>query len=124
MIGKLDRLARDVGFLVSLLNGDVPFLPLDLPRATRTTLLVLMTVAEAEALAASDRTKVALAAAKARGVRLGRPENLGALARQRCIAVRQAKARDCHRLPFLTASALLNVSFDRHRAAAVASRLI
>src|ERR1700712_4286555 len=41
VIAKFDRLARDVAFLSTLMNGDVPFRALDLPGASRFTLHVL-----------------------------------------------------------------------------------
>lgn len=46
VIGKFDRLARDVAFLSTLMNGDVPFRALDLLHASRSTLHVLAAVAE------------------------------------------------------------------------------
>ena len=98
VIAKLDRLARDVAFLSALMNGDVAFIALDLPGASRFTLHILAAVAEQEATAISERTRAALAAAKARGQKLGGPMNLTDVARQRSLAVRRAHAADRHRL--------------------------
>lgn len=71
LIAKLDRLARNVAFISNLLEAGVKICAADMPEANRFMLHVMAAVAEHEARAISDRTKAALAAAKARGVRLG-----------------------------------------------------
>lgn len=115
VIAKFDRLARDVAFLSTLMNGDVPFRALDLPHASRFTLHVLAAVAEKEATDISERTKAALAAAKARGTKLGNPQNLTDHSRRRSLAVRQARAAERHRtvLPLVLAWDQLGWSLQR-----------
>jgi DNA invertase Pin-like site-specific DNA recombinase len=71
VIAKLDRLARNVCFIAALMEQGVPFVACDLPTATPFMLHVYAAMAEEEARAISARTKAALAAAKARGVKLG-----------------------------------------------------
>lgn len=71
LIAKLDRLARNVAFIANLLEAGVEIAAADMPEANRFLLHVMAAVAEHEARAISDRTKAALAAAKARGVALG-----------------------------------------------------
>jgi DNA invertase Pin-like site-specific DNA recombinase len=71
LIAKLDRLSRDVLFIATLLKGDVPIKACDMPNANNFQFHIMAAVAEHEAQAISDRTKAALAAAKARGVKLG-----------------------------------------------------
>jgi DNA invertase Pin-like site-specific DNA recombinase len=71
VIGKLDRLARNVAFIANLMESDVDFVALDVPGANRLMLHVMASVAEAEGRATSDRTIAALREAKARGVKLG-----------------------------------------------------
>jgi DNA invertase Pin-like site-specific DNA recombinase len=71
VIAKLDRLARNVAFISALMDSGVEFLATDMPAANRLTLHIIAAVAENEARMISDRTKVALAAAKQRGTKLG-----------------------------------------------------
>jgi len=71
LIAKLDRLARSVAFIANLMDSDTEFVAVDMPYASRFVLHVLAAVAEHERQIIGERTKAALAAAKARGVRLG-----------------------------------------------------
>ena len=71
VVAKLDRLARNVVFLGSLMESGVDFIAIDLEHANRLTLHILSAVAEGEARAISERTKAALQAKKARGAKLG-----------------------------------------------------
>ncbi len=92
VIAKLDRLSRNAAFLLTLLDSNVPILAVDLPNADRFTLQILAVVAEKEARSISERTKAALAAAKARGTRLGSP--ILSQVRTRGIATRQLQSLD------------------------------
>jgi DNA invertase Pin-like site-specific DNA recombinase len=71
VIAKLDRLARNVAFISNLMDSEVEFTAADFPQANRLTIHILAAVAEHEASMISARTKAALKAAKARGVKLG-----------------------------------------------------
>jgi DNA invertase Pin-like site-specific DNA recombinase len=73
VIAKLDRLGRNVAFISALMESSVEFVCCDNPHATRLLLHMLAAFAEHEREMISKRTKAALAAAKARGVRLGNP---------------------------------------------------
>lgn len=72
IIAKLDRLGRNVAFISSLMESKVEFLAVDNPHASRVMLHMLAAFAEHEAEQIGIRTKEALAAAKRRGVVLGK----------------------------------------------------
>ena len=71
LIAKLDRLARRVHFISGLMETGVQFCAADMPNADRFMLHVYAAMAEEEARRISERTKLALQAAKSRGVKLG-----------------------------------------------------
>jgi DNA invertase Pin-like site-specific DNA recombinase len=73
VIARLDRLARNLHFVSSLQEQGVDFVAADMPDANRLTIHIIAAVAEAVGRTISENTKNALAAAKARGVRLGNP---------------------------------------------------
>ena len=88
-VAKLDRLSRDVHFISGLMAHRVPFVVADLGADVDPFILHLFAaLAEKERAMISTRTKAALAAAKARGVRLGGPK----LAKARKSAVASIKA--------------------------------
>ena len=76
IVAKLDRLSRNVAFTSKLLESDVEIRFCDFPEANRLVLHIIASIAEYEAGLISQRTKQALKAKKARGIRLGKPENL------------------------------------------------
>ncbi len=89
IIAKLDRLARNVAFIANLMDSGVNFTACDMPEANRLTLHILAAVAEHEREMTSKRTTEALAAAKARGQRLGNPSPAPAAAKARAVAEAQ-----------------------------------
>lgn len=91
VVAKLDRLARNVAFVSQIMDSGADFVAVDNPYATRLTLHILAAVAEHEATMIAVRTKSALAAAKARGVKLGSPVAAKTVTVAR--AARTAKAR-------------------------------
>lgn len=76
IIAKLDRLSRDIEFTFSLKNSGVDFVCCDLPEANTLTIGMMATFSQYERERISERTKAALAAKKARGFKLGNPQNL------------------------------------------------
>lgn len=99
VIAKLDRLARNVHFVSGLMQAGVDFVAADNPHANKLTIHIIAAVAEDEAQRTSERTKAALKAAKARGVKLGGfrgvkvDPSLGTEARQAKAAQRAATLR-------------------------------
>lgn len=81
VIAKLDRLSRNAAFLLTLRDSDVHFIAADMPDANELTVGIMALVAEQERQVISKRTKEALKAAKARGIRLGNPNGAAALKR-------------------------------------------
>jgi DNA invertase Pin-like site-specific DNA recombinase len=74
-VAKLDRLSRDVHFISGLMAHKVPFLVAELgPDVDPFVLHLFAALAEKERTLISNRTRQALAAAKARGVILGGPK--------------------------------------------------
>jgi DNA invertase Pin-like site-specific DNA recombinase len=76
LVAKLDRLSRDIHFITSLEKAGIEFVVCDFPTANRFTIHIFAALAQYERELISQRTKAALAAKKARGVELGKPENL------------------------------------------------
>ena len=84
VFAKLDRLTRNVDLLRSLVASGVDLVFCDLPSVPpgpmgRFLLTQMAAVAELEAGLIGERTKSALAAAKARGIKLGNPNGARAL---------------------------------------------
>lgn len=72
VVAKLDRLSRNSSFINMLQDSKVDFICADMPEANPLTIRIMAAMAQHEANAISDRTKAALKAAKARGVKLGK----------------------------------------------------
>jgi len=90
LIAKLDRLARNVHFISGLIEAGVQFKAVDMPNADRFMLHVYAAMAEEEGRRIGARTKAALQAAKARGVKLG--------TNSQQLAAQNRKAADQHAL--------------------------
>jgi DNA invertase Pin-like site-specific DNA recombinase len=71
LVGKLDRLGRNLAFIASLMETDTPFVACDFPQADRLMLHMLAAFAEHERRVIGQRVKAALVQAKVRGVKLG-----------------------------------------------------
>jgi DNA invertase Pin-like site-specific DNA recombinase len=76
LIAKLDRLARNVAFVSSLMDSKVKFKAVDFPEANELTIHILSAIAQHEAKIISSRIKDALAVKKSKGEKMGSPKNL------------------------------------------------
>ncbi len=75
VIAKLDRLSRNLTFISTLMDAKIKFVCTDMPDANELTIHIFAALAQWERVRIADRTRSALTALKARGVRLGKPEN-------------------------------------------------
>lgn len=133
IIAKLDRLARDTEFLLSVVRGaeagvvfcDLPQLP---PGPAGAFILTMFAaVAELERGLISQRTKAALAAAKARGVKLGSPKLARGFDAAMSQAGRRAQTERAMRhsadvTPYITAAINAGANSLRKIAAALTAR--
>jgi DNA invertase Pin-like site-specific DNA recombinase len=71
LVGKLDRLSRDLHFITSLQKSRVDFVVCDLPGCDSFTINIYGALAQREREMISARTKAGLQAAKAKGKKLG-----------------------------------------------------
>jgi DNA invertase Pin-like site-specific DNA recombinase len=133
IIAKLDRLARDTEFLLSIVRGagaggiafcDLPALPPGPAGLFMVTMLAA--VAEFEAGLISQRTKAAMAAAKVRGVKMGNPHlragTPGAMRGARAERTRLSKEHALDVLPYIVAARAAGAVSLRQVAAALTAR--
>lgn len=109
VIAKLDRLSRSVTFIFALKESGLKIECCDLPDLNTLNLGIFASLAQYEAELISARTKAALAAKKAQGFKLGKPENLSDYARQKAAETRRrmAQEREENRKAFLVVKDLV-----------------
>ena len=103
IVAKLCRLSRDVHFISGLMAHKVPFVVAELGKDVDPFLLhIYAALAEKERALISQRTKEALAARKASGVRLGNPRSLReAQTKGRNVASKKAAQHAANVLPVI-----------------------
>lgn len=122
LVSKLDRLSRDVAFIANLLKDKrVSFRVASMPHADKFQLHIYAALAEQERDFISLRTKQALAAAKARGVKLGGMRDATMKRNDAAIAAADAAAQRVAAiiLPMRAANATLQQIADALNAANV-----
>ena len=105
IVAKLDRLSRDVAFIAGLMAQRVPFIVAELGiDADPITLHLYAALAEKERRLIGERTRLALAARKAQGVKLGNPRSaVVAAANGRRVQVAEADAFAGNVMPVIEA---------------------
>ena len=93
LIAKLDRLARNVSFISTLMDSNVEFKALDMPQANKLSIHIFSAIAEHEAELISQRTKAALAELKKKGVKLGNVQNFNQEGRDKGVETNKYKAQ-------------------------------
>jgi len=73
LVGKLDRLSRNVHFISGLMEARVRFIAVEMPNASEFELNIRASLAQEERRMISERTRAAMAVARERGVKLGNP---------------------------------------------------
>ncbi len=107
VVAKLDRLARDVSMILSIVDSGINVRFIDLPEidpssaAGRLMLTMMASFAEFERRIISQRTKAALKAKKARGESLGSPDPAKAAKAAGEAKKAAAQAFDAQVLPFI-----------------------
>lgn len=102
IVAKLDRLSRDVAFIAGLMAQRIPFIVTELGTDADPFMLHLYAaLAEKERALIAQRTREALAAAKARGTRLGNPHIAEAQAKGSASVARQADDFAANVLPVI-----------------------
>jgi DNA invertase Pin-like site-specific DNA recombinase len=107
LIAKLDRLARNVSFVSTLMNSGIKFIAVDMPSATELTIHIYSAIAEDEAKRISKRTKDALAVKKTQGIKLGSPQNLTNASRE--LAIKSIKSKAINNENNIRAKAMINL---------------
>jgi len=122
VIAKLDRLSRNLAFIAALMDSGVEFVAADNPHANKLTIHILAAVAQHEREAVSQRTKDALAAAKAQGVKLGNPRLAESVAEANAARVEAADRFAANVLPIIREIQASGVSSLRGVAKALIAR--
>ena len=94
LIAKLDRLSRNAAFIFTLRDSQVKFKCCDMPDANSVTIGIMAVLAQDERERTSQRTKDALAELKRQGKKLGSPQNLDFVAKQKGLEARRKNARE------------------------------
>jgi DNA invertase Pin-like site-specific DNA recombinase len=114
IVAKLDRLSRDVHYISGLMKHRVPFIVTELGADTDPFLLhIYAALAEKERALISRRTKDALAAAKARGVKLGGYRHDGSTSKTEALERAQALRPVLEELADLSHNAAAKVLNER-----------
>jgi DNA invertase Pin-like site-specific DNA recombinase len=123
LVAKLDRLSRDVHFISGLMAHRVPFIVAELGADADPFMLHLYAaLAEKERALISARTKAALAAKKAGGIKLGNPRAAEAAVKAHAASRAQANQFAANVLPIVREIEASGLTNPREIAAALNAR--
>jgi DNA invertase Pin-like site-specific DNA recombinase len=122
VIAKLDRLSRNLAFIANLIESGTDFVAADNPHANKSMVQMMAVFAEMERDAISKRTREALAAAKARGVKLGNPRLAEAVAKANAASQEAAERFAANVVPIINQIQASGVSSLRGVARALTAR--
>ncbi len=124
LVKTLDRISRDLHFITALEKSEVSFKIVDMPTADSFTLHIYGSLAERERQLISARTKIALAAVKAKGVALGKPEHLtdDARAKGRQVSI-EKRQKGAHNFASMIAPIIAGYRAEGMTYDAIATRL-
>ncbi len=92
IVANLSRLSRNLTFLSQLMDANISFICCDMPQANSLTLNLMAVLAQQERMWISERTSLALAELKKKGVKLGSPQNLTMVATLKAAEANKKKA--------------------------------
>jgi DNA invertase Pin-like site-specific DNA recombinase len=124
VIAKLDRLSRNLAFIANLIESGTDFVAADNPHANKSMVQMMAVFAEMERDAISKRTREALAAAKARGVKLGNPRLAEAVAKANAASQEAAERFAADVVPIIKQIQASGVSSLRGVARALTARAV
>jgi DNA invertase Pin-like site-specific DNA recombinase len=123
VVAKLDRLSRDVHFISGLMAQRVPFIVAELGADADPFMMhIYAALAEKERALISARTKAALAAKKAQGVKLGNPHAADAAVKARVAASAGADRFAANVLPIVESIRASGITSHAGIAAALNAR--
>lgn len=101
VVAKLDRLARDTAFVLSVMETGIDIIFCDFPAGNKFMITILAAIAEYEAKLISDRTRSALKEKQLKGIKLGNPQMRDVVQKMGCIASAHVRRENAKNNPLM-----------------------